>query len=337
MSAKYQNRIHRLDRLVNLIPRPRTAPSQCLDGAALLERLAEEYGDGSPEAKRRALQRDLLDLVNDGRVEVVNPGGKPMRYRRCDDDLRDDPLVREYVLRQIKDLVAEALPAQRLDRLWQRLLTETEGPQLDEQRLRIIPDTVRLRPVELYDRVLRSVIVALSERCALKVHYEDAEGARTRATLQPHALVQRGPIPYLFALKNDETEPMRLYALHRMLHAEALTKTPARMDANFDLDRAIAEGKADFGQGDWIDLELRARGYLATILSVCTLSDDQQIEDEPDGSPFELRVHARVPSTGQLLRWLLGAGPNLEVLAPAELRHTLAVQATKIAALYRDD
>jgi hypothetical protein len=39
--------------------------------------------------------------------------------------------------------------------------------------------------------------------------------------------------------------------------------------------------------------------------------------DEPEESPFAFRVQARLPSTGQLLRWLLGAGDNLEVLAPA--------------------
>jgi predicted DNA-binding transcriptional regulator YafY len=334
MKAKFQDRLNRLDRLVNVLPSPGTAPSRCLDGATLLRILADAYGNSSLDAKRRALQRDLADLVENDRLEIVNPGGKPLRYRRSDKVLRDDPVVNEYLLRQIQDLVAEALPTQRLDQLWQRLLTETDGPRLDEQRLRIVPDTIRLRPVALYEQVLHAVIVALSEHCVLKVHYEDAEGLRTQAMLQPHALVQRGPIPYLFALKNDETEPMRLYALHRMLSAEAVTETSARMAPDFDLDRAIAEGKADFGQGDWIDLELRVRGYLATVLSVCTLSDDQQIEDEPDESPFELRVHARVPSTGQLLRWLLGAGPNLEVLGPPELRHTLSVQAAKISAIY---
>jgi predicted DNA-binding transcriptional regulator YafY len=59
-------------------------------------------------------------------------------------------------------------------------------------------------------------------------------------------------------------------------------------------------------------------------------------EDEPKGSEFDLRVSARVPSTGQLLRWLLGAGDNLEVIAPPDLRHVVAVQAGKMAAIYSD-
>jgi len=32
-------------------------------------------------------------------------------------------------------------------------------------------------------------------------------------------LVQRGPTPYLFALKNDETAPVRTHARHRMIRA----------------------------------------------------------------------------------------------------------------------
>lgn len=57
-------------------------------------------------------------------------------------------------------------------------------------------------------------------------------------------------------------------------------------------------------------------------------------EDEPGGSGFALRIQARLPETGQLLRWLLGAGDNLEVLEPEELRHTVAEQARKMAAVY---
>ena len=337
MSAAYQQRIERLRRLVAVLPKPGTGPAQCLDGARLLEILGEAYGTGSPDARRRALQRDLADLVKEGGIEAVNPGGKPLRYRRLGDDADDDPLVWRYTLQQMRDLIAEAVPKRQLDRLWQRLLTETDGPLLDEQRFRVVPDNLRLRPVELYQNVLQSVITALARRCALQVHYVNANDERSEARIHPQALVQRGPIPYLFALKNDEETPVRLYALHRMLRAETLTETSAREVAGFNLDQEIAAGKVDFGQGELIDLELRVRGYLATLLSVCPLNDKQRIDDEPDGSGFDLRISARVASTGQLLRWLLGAGPNLEVLAPADLRHMMAVQAAKMVAVYQDD
>ncbi|TVQ85702.1 MAG: WYL domain-containing protein [Chromatiaceae bacterium] len=335
MTAAYQDRIQRLRRLEAALPKPGRKPEDCMDGARMLEILSEVYGADSPSARRRALQRDLEELLKEGRIEVVNPGGKPLRYRRCADDPDEDPLIWEYTLQQVRDLIAEAVPARRLDRLWRRLLSEVDAPLLDEQRLRIIPDNVRLQPVELYPDILQAVITALAQRCALQVLYEDAEAVRGEAQIHPQALVQRGPIPYLFALKNDEAAPVRLYALHRMIRAEVLTGTPARAAAGFDLDRAIAQGKVDFGQGELIDLELRVRGYLTEVLRVCPLSEGQRIEDEPEDSAFTLRFSARVPSTGQLLRWLLGAGPNLEVLAPADLRHVMAVQTAKMAGVYQ--
>lgn len=337
MSVTSYDRIQRLRRLEALLPTSSTRPDDCLDGARLLEILGEAYGEARSESRRRRLQRDLETLVKDGRIEAVNPGGKPLRYRRLADELDDDPMIWQYTLQQIRDLIAETVPTRRLDRLWQRLLHEVDGPVLDEQRLRIIPDTLRLQPVELYPAVLQAVITALAQRCALQMRYEDADGVRGEAQIHPQALVQRGPIPYLFALKDDTETSVRMYALHRMVRAEALTSTPARTAAGFDLDEAIANGVADFGRGELIDLELRVRGYFADVIRACPLSPDQQLEDEPEGPGFVLRVRARVPSTGQLLRWILGAGPNLEVIAPRYLRNVVTAQTAKMAAVYRPD
>ena len=333
MPAAHMTRVERLKRLERLLPLG-AAAEHCLDGAQLLAILGDTYGGGSPSARRRALQRDLEELVKAERIEVVNPGGKPLRYRRVAEDADDGPGMWEYTLQQVRDLVAEAIPKRRLDRLWARLLTDPKGPLLDERRLRFVPDTLRLVPAEVYARVLTAVIEALTRRCVLRVDYRDAEGLRGEARLHPQALVQRGPIAYLFALKNDEDEPVRLYALHRMIGAQAVAETPARILAGFDLDEAIKSGRVDFGQGALVDLELRVRGYVADLLSVCPFTEKQTLEDEPPGSDFDYRIRARVPSTGQLLRWLLGAGDNVEVIGPAELRRVVAVQAAKMAGLY---
>ncbi|RYU61413.1 WYL domain-containing protein [Methylolobus aquaticus] len=336
MSVTSHHRIERLKRLESLIPSAAMLHDECPDGTRLQEILSEVYGSRDNPSGRRALERDLQELTKDGRIEAVDPLKKPRRYRRCADDLDEDPLVGQYTLQQIRDLVAEAVPAKRLDRLWQRLLSEIDPPPLDEQRVRTIPDTFRLQPVEIYPAVLHAVIRALAEHSALQVLYENANAERGEPILHPQALLQRGPIPYLVALKNDETAPFRLYALHRMIRAEVLTGKVARTAENFDLDAFIRDGKGDFGEGELVKLELRVRGYLDTVLRVCPLSADQKIEDEPEDSDFTLRACAQVPSTGQLLRWLLGAGDNLEVLAPEELRHVVAMQAAKMAALYQE-
>ncbi len=334
MSATHDTRIKRLKRLVALLPPTGTGKEYCLDGKRLLAVLGEDYGTGDEKARRRTLQLDLKDLVEEGRIEAVNPGGKPLRYRRAGADPEDATLLWQYTLQQIQDLVADAVPHRQLNRVWERLLAEDVGPRLDRGRLRIVPDTLRLQPVELSEKVLMAVITALANGQALEMCYRSAGKAPAPARLHPQALVQRGPIPYLLALKNHEEEPVRFYALHRMVSANALVDVRARQATGFNLDAAIAEGYIDFGKGDWIDLELRVRGYLTDLLTVCPLEPAQRWEDEPDGSDFGIRVWATLPSTGQLLRWLLGAGDNVEVVAPLDLRQTVAIQAAKVAGIY---
>lgn len=77
-----------------------------------------------------------------------------------------------------------------------------------------------------------------------------------------------------------------------------------------------------------------ARGYVASLLRECSLGTDQRIEDEDEGSDFELRVTATVPATGQLLRWLLGCGDKVQVIEPKSLRTVMAAQTAKAACLY---
>ena len=51
-------------------------------------------------------------------------------------------------------------------------------------------------------------------------------------------------------------------------------------------------------------------------------------------SPFLARVRVQVPEAGALLRWLLGLGDNIEVVAPAGLRLVMREQTLKAAGHY---
>ena len=79
MSAIHTTRIDRLKRLECLLPREVSSVEACPDGARLLGILGDAYGAQNDKARRRALQRDLDELVKEGRIEAVNPGGKPLR------------------------------------------------------------------------------------------------------------------------------------------------------------------------------------------------------------------------------------------------------------------
>lgn len=331
--AAHAARIARLDALERLIPRHGSA-SKCPTSTGLFERVAKRYEEHrSDDARRRALQRDLEELVKDERIEVVNPGGKPLRYRRLREG--SDTRIGEYMRQATRELINSALPARRFDTLWTQLLDADTDPglHLSQDKLRVVSDSLRLQPAAIKEKVLADVLEALARSLTLKIGYRDGPGRPSSPTLHPQGLLQRGPRLYLFALKDDETEPLRMYVLHRITRSE-LGSEPAREFPDFDLEELINRGFADFSRGELIDLELRARGYIVDLLRDCPLTERQRIEDEPEGEEFEARVFARLPSSGQLLRWLLGCGDNVEVVGPVDLRRVVAVQAAKVAALY---
>lgn len=332
--AAYKERIERLEALLRIIP-TRARPEDCPDPARLLDRVAEHFkAHTSPNARRRAIQRDLEELVGAGAIEAVNPGGKPLRYRRTHERDDTDPYVWDYARRAMRNLVESALPIRRLETLWPQLLDPQNGFALGEDRLRIVSDTQRLLPAAIRNGVLADVLEALACSRTLKVGYRDNAGKVTQPTLHPQGLLQRGPRLYLFALKNDENEPLRMYALHRMTRS-AVNEEAARLMPGFDLQTLIESGQADFAGNKHFDLRLRARGYVAELLRDCPLAEGQRIEDEPDGSPFDVVVQATVPATGQLLRWVLGCGDKVEVLEPAALRQVVIAQTAKAAAIYQ--
>jgi len=331
--AAHKDRIDRLNLLTSLIPREASG-GDFPDARTLLTLTAERYDHhASPEARLRAIQRDLQDLVGEGRVGIVNPKGKPLRFRRGLDLEADDVHLWNYARQLMVSLVREALPEKRLERVWARLRDEGATFGLGEDKLRVLSDSQRLIPADVREEVLVIVLEALAQGQTLQAGYRDNEGTLTRPVLHPQALLQRGPRLYLFALKNDESEPVRMYALHRFISAKP-GQAPAREAEGFSLEKAVQGGQADFAGGGLVDLELRVRGYVADLLHDCALSEDQVIEAEPEGSPFAARVRATVPGTGQLLRWILGCGANVEVVAPARLRAVVAGQVEKMRGLY---
>ncbi|MBS0348150.1 MAG: WYL domain-containing protein [Proteobacteria bacterium] len=333
MAVAHQSRVDRLKLLQKCIPRNQ-AGDDYPDARQLLVKLAEQYESSKTDSARmRSIQRDLDELVNDGFIEIVNPGGKPQCYRRTIDLGVTDPRLWAYAQKLMRSLIRDAVPAKRLDKIWEALREEGEEFGLGEDKLCILSDTQRLLPAEFKEEVLLAALEALAQSQTLSATYRDGGGSLTHPTLHPQALLQRGPRLYLFALKNDEVEPLRMYALHRFTSAKVGT-APVRKAEGFSLKEAVRKGQADFAGNGEVDLELRVRGYVTELLRDCKLAENQVIEDEPDGSPFKARVRAKVPETGQLLRWLLGCGDNVEVVAPAKWREVAISQIEKMRAIY---
>ena len=302
----------------------------------LLTRHAAMYPPtASIKARKKSIERDLLRLLEHARIERVSDK-QPYRYRACDKAEASDAHTRAYALQVMQTVVRDALPQRSFESLWPALLNEDIGLPLGDRKLRIVSDTLRLIPAEIKPPALEQVLEGLIEEKPVRLIYQGAQGKRSEPLVHPQGLLQRGPRLYLYAVKDDDRDTLRMYAMHRMIQA-ACVEVPFFAAPGFSLQDRINRGQADFASGERIELRIRARGYVADLLCDSPLAEGQVIEDEAEGSAFEIRVCATLPSTGQLLRWLLGCGDNIEVVAPAALRDTVRQQSMKMAGIYASE
>jgi predicted DNA-binding transcriptional regulator YafY len=328
MAAITQDRIERLKLIERILPCDKDG-NRAMTLAELGNRLADELGRA---LHLRTLQRDIVDLREEGRVRLLDTGIDGSRYQRVSEADEFDPVAWEYMLATLKNELSGVISARQLERVLSKLQLPDGGCGLDESKLRIIPDSLRLQPAEIKPDVLAGILRGLSDNLALRVMYEDRLGKRSEPVLHPLGLLQRGPSVYLYAMKNDEITD-RMYAVHRMIHVECLPIVARQLDG-FDLDQRIASGRADFAEGQTIQLKAIVRGYVETLLYECPLGPGQTmapLEDEELGSLLSIEL----PSSGQLLRWILAGGENITVLEPVELQALVFDQTRRLCAQYQ--
>lgn len=182
------------------------------------------------------------------------------------------------------------------------------------------------------EEVLLAALEALAQSRTLQASYRDGAGKLSRPELHPQAPPARpAPLP---VRPQERRGHAAAHVRAASLHLGQGRRGPGPAGRGFRLQDAVRKGQADFAGDGAVQLELRVRGYVADLLWDCRLSADQTIEDEPEGSPFSARIRATVPETGQSLRWLLGCGANVEVLAPAKWREVVVSQLEKMGAIY---
>lgn len=324
-----QERAERLALIERLLPTELGANPRALTAKEIQERL--ESTDNDTVRDKRSIQRDLKYLLQEGRVcKVKNQIGMPAYLRiEQSDEINDG--IWEYFVGHLKKDLEGIVSSAELAKLLNRFNLGEHGIKLDESKLCILSDSLRLQPAKINYKVFSTILRALKESCAVEVNYIDRQQKSSTPILHPQGIMQRGPRIYLFALKNEEAEE-RLYAMDRIRTA-VLLSAPARQKADFDFNRHIAEGRADFANGELITLKAAVRGYVESLLYDCPLHESQIIEPVV-GNEKESLLTVRLPSSGQLLRWILAGGDNITVHEPLDLRDLIVKQLANAARLY---
>jgi predicted DNA-binding transcriptional regulator YafY len=197
-------------------------------------------------------------------------------------------------------------------------------------KVRIIPPTQPLLTPQVDETILSAIQNGLLQDCQCVITYQRrGESGKDEYPVNPLGLVQRGVVLYLVCTIKTYSD-LRILAIHRVLSA-TLLDTPSIRPKKFDLDEYLASGAFGWMTNRTVKFKALFSVDAGNHLYETPLSEDQRIAVQDDG---RLKVTAAIQQNHQLVWWLLGFGADVEVIAPADLRATIAEKLKSAANRY---
>jgi predicted DNA-binding transcriptional regulator YafY len=189
---------------------------------------------------------------------------------------------------------------------------------------------------ETFTRVLRTLTEALAGRRIVEIDYEagvydPSKGVR-HLRLHPYAIEPSAQTRALYVIGYDEDrQARRTFKVERILSAALTPETfPAQSSTVASEMRAAWDVISDAPP---VDVVIRFGRDVAQRVAETRWHPRQSETSEEDGS---LLWRARVSGVLEIRSWILGWGPDAEVLEPADLRDWVAERHAEAAARYRD-
>ncbi len=158
------------------------------------------------------------------------------------------------------------------------------------------------------------------------------EKTATVRRVEPYHLANRENLWYLVGRDTDRGE-MRTFALPRIREVN-MEKQLFERPADFSPERFFAGALGVVGGTGDHRVRLRFTAVVADRVRERVWHESQGMVDRRDGA---LELSLRLGALGEVERWVLGWGAAVEVLAPAELRRSVAAAAAATAARYVDE
>lgn len=307
--------------------------------------IADRLKDVGYDVSVRTVQRDLKELSEIFPIELndKNPRDYGWRWvKGANVDIPGMTVSEALAMRLMESHLKQLMPESMLEGMQGVFsLAQTKLAEAVKQskshakdwlnKTRIVPPSQPLLPPHIDHEIQSDIYQALLESRQITASYRPMGSDQPKEyLLHPLGLIMRAPVSYLVASVRDYDDPL-LFALHRFSKVEILAAT-ARVPKEFSLDKAIAEGLADFAnQGKPIRLEILCTEWVVGYLAETPLSADQKTEPDRDGW---VRITATVNDTWQLRWWLLGQGAGIEVCGPVGLREEIRAALLDAARLY---
>src|SRR6185503_724833 len=173
---------------------------------------------------------------------------------------------------------------------------------------------------------LRTIQAALVERRRLRLrYYSMSRDEVTDRRVDPYHLTLHNGGYYLVA-RCHLREAVRLFAVERIREVKA-EATRFQRPADFDLDKYLS-GAWGIIRGDIVTVKVIFGRGVARYIKDRLWHPTQRLRDL-DGGRVELTL--RVADTLEVRRWILGFGPEAEVVEPASMRDALRREAEALA------
>jgi len=301
--------------------------------------LTERLKEGGYEVTKRTVERDLNDLslqfgINCNDVSMPYGWhwmpGQQMAFGSVD-------LVDAVSLSMAEEVLRKMLPPSMLEMLqpkFDQARTKLSGlsgnpmARLSE-KVRYVPASFAFQAPALRPKIVETIQQALVEELQIMVRYAAFRKKAKELRLHPLAMVQRGNVPYMVATSFDYPD-VRLYPVHRFEQV-AMSDQKVTVPEGFFIDDYLASGAMDFGGGEEIQFRAKLGESLANYLAETPISADQKLSYQNDA----WQVVATVRDSWQFQFWILSQGAEIEVLAPQEMRRSVAAQLANAATPYQ--
>jgi len=286
---------------------------------------------------RRTVYRDLEAMDLDAGLPIWNDKGK----FGLDADAFLPPLALT-----LHEAMAFFLAARLLTKATDELDTEIIGvfvklaqvlPAVLAEQLHETADAFADTPVdETFTRVLRGLTVALAERRIVEMDYEagvyDPSKPIRRVRLHPYAIEPSAHTRALYVIGYDEErQDRRTFKVERI---QSVSLTPETFPSpGASVAREMLDAWDVIGDDTPVEVVIRFDPTVTQRVHETRWHPSQVEELEDDGS---LLWRARVSGVLEIRSWILGWGPDAEVLRPADLRDWVAQQHAAAAARYED-
>jgi predicted DNA-binding transcriptional regulator YafY len=288
------------------------------------KQLAEGLIEAGYEISKRQVERDLLDLQEFFGLEC-DDDQMPYKWRWSFDRPADLPaitLAEALSLVVVEDTLKPLLPLSVQRALQAKfsqarsqlaMMSKKSSTARWAGKVKTVPTTLPLLPPFISEEILEVIQNALLLDEQIEATYQGMSDKVIELRLHPLAMVTRGSVVYLVATAKEFSD-VRLYALHRF---KAATRTFEKLKPlkGFSLDKYIADGALQFGEGGEIELTAILSDELARLLSETPISGDQLLKVKAG----QWHLKASVLDSWQLRWWILSHGPGIQVIKPAPL------------------